>query len=75
MLIEFLPPAARLAAHLRSELSFSNCQKGTGIENRWSASHSGTDPGLEIAADSRLNLGRAAVGLEGLEVEAQVLDP
>jgi len=74
MLIEFLPPAARLAAHLHSELSFSNCLKGTGIENRRSASHSSANPRFEIAADPSLDLGRAAVGLKALEVEAQFFD-
>src|SRR5207342_1828508 len=44
-----LPPAARLAAiRFSSELSFSNCDKGTCIENRWSSSDSGADAGLEV---------------------------
>ena len=32
-------------------------------------------PGLEVAADPRGDLGRAAVGLEALEVEPERLDP
>jgi hypothetical protein len=64
-----------LAALSLSELSFSNCDKGTGIENRWSASDSRADARLEIATDSRLYVLAAAVGLEALQIEPQALDP
>ncbi len=60
---------------LRSELSFSNCLKGTGIEYGRSASHAGADAGLEIIADPGLHLGGAPVGLEAFQIETQILDP
>src|SRR3954447_8867456 len=71
-----LPPAARLAAiRFSSELSFSNCDKGTGIENRPSARKSRADAGAEVTAHPHGHRGGPAVALEPLEIEAQALGP
>jgi hypothetical protein len=64
-----------LAALSLSELSFSNFDKGTGIENRWSASYSRADPRLEVAPDPSLYVLRAPISLELLQIQPQALDP
>jgi hypothetical protein len=62
-----------VAIRFSSELSFSNCDKGTCIENRWSASYAGADAGMEVAPHPLGHGGRSAVALEAVEIEVEAL--